>query len=141
LIVETFGVLPEQSPVYDTGFDIGFDLSDEQFMAAACGAVQDIVALYDVLPDEGGLSNEEIFGRLQGVFDATSQRFSAELSRKVEAQMGIMAAIGHAACGNEELMGGFLKLGMIDGSTAQKHEDHPKGSHNHEDDEDEDEDD
>lgn len=140
-MTEALATSVESWPAYDTAFDIGFDLTDEQFMAAACGAVRDIVALYDMSPDEGGLSNEEIFGRLQGVFDVTSERFSVELNRQVEAQMSIMAAIGHAACGNEELMGGFLKLGLVDGSTMQEHKEHPKGNHHHEDDDEEDDDD
>lgn len=131
--------LPRENPEIDSQFDIPglsvtaeFELTDEEFLAAACGAIADIIDKYEQPTDEGGLTNEEIFARLQGVFDVASERYSADEARMVETGMRLMEAIGHAACGNHELIGGAQQRGLLEPAAEQHaghaHDEHESGS-------------
>lgn len=138
----------QPDPAFDAQFDVGLDfgveggpsadLTDEEFISAACGAVADIFDKHNAPPEDGGLSNEEIFGRLRGVFDATAERYSADFAQEVQASMQIMEAIGHAACGNHELMTGAQENGLIPDPIAETHADHGHSGHHHEDDDNDD---
>lgn len=128
-------------PSFDTQFDVfggegfeGLELTDEEFMAAACGAIADIIGEHDEQPEEEGLTNEEIFARLQGVFDVTSERYSADEAEYVQAGMRLMEAIGHAACGNHELLAGAQQKGLLPEPAAeqQQHTGHNHAKHVHE---------
>lgn len=119
-----------ETPTSANEFELGFGLDDEQFVGALVGAVGDIVAQSNVPPEEGGLSNQEIFARLQGVHDAASERYSADEARRMQSWLSVAEAIGHAACGNEELLSGAQEHGLIDKETADQHTHHDAGAHN-----------
>lgn len=128
--------LPRENLEIESQFDIPglgtaaeFELTDEEFLAAACGAIADIINKHERPTDEGGLTNEEIFARLQGVFDVASERYSADEARMVETGMRLMEAIGHAACGNHELMGGAQQRGLLPESAAEQHAGHAHDEH------------